>query len=223
MSVFVKGFSVLAVLAALFFGKAAVLKIKNVLAPEFLLRENSEEILRKENAVLRAELEKLLLLKEQVVHFKPETISAAVYSTYPFNSKNFITIGAGKLDGVKTAMAVTSDGMLVGIVEEVFKNTSVVKTIFDPSFEMPVRIGERGVKALLKGGANPEIVFIQRGSNVRNGDGVYSTSADIPYGLAIGEVKNIQKKEGEAWESASLLVVYSIDKLNAVSIISNFK
>ena len=177
--------------------------------------------LRAENTALRVELEKLLGLKRQVSRFEPNMVAAAVYSSYPFSSKDALVIAVGESGGVKPKMGVTANGLLVGKVVQVSKDASLVQTVFDRNFEMPVRLGEGRFDALLKGGASPVVSLIPREAEFKAGTGVYSAGAELPFGIPLGELGEIEGSSGEAWEAAPLRVSYDIYGLKFVSIIVN--
>jgi len=178
--------------------------------------------LRAENTALRVELEKFMGLKSQVARFEPNLLSAEVYSSYPFSSKDTLTIAAGELSGVKLKMAVTANGILVGRVIQVSRDASLVQTVFDRNFEMPVRLGEGRSDALLKGGASPVVSLIPREAETKAGAGVYSASAELPMGIPLGELGEIEGSDGEVWEAAPLRVPYDIYELKLVSVIINY-
>ena len=182
---------------------------------------DSIENLRAENTALRVELEKLLGLKRQVLRFEPNVITAATYSSYPFSSKDTLIIAAGELAGVKPKMAVTANGLLIGRVTQVSKDASIVQTVFDRNFEMPVRLGDGRFDALLKGGASPVVSLIPREAEVKIGAGVYSASAELPLGIPLGELGEIEGSDGEVWEAATLRIPYDIYGLKFVSVIVN--
>jgi cell shape-determining protein MreC len=197
------------------------LPIRHALLPSFF-NIPSESVLKEESASLRIELEKLLSLKDKVSHFAPETVSAEVYSNYPFNDKGLLVITAGTRSGLKPKMAVVADGLLIGRIEEVHEYLSLVKTIFDSSFELSVKIGATGVNSLFKGGPNPQVSLISKDIDVKPGAGVISANKDLPYGLPVGEIADIHDESGEIWRTASLRIPYDPENLGAVSVITNF-
>lgn len=208
-------------LAVLFVWGDFFLPARHMLLPN-LFRISGENVLREENASLRVELERLLSLKDKVSHFTPEVVSAEVYSSYPFNDKNLLVIAAGTRSGIKPKMAVVVNGLLIGRVEETHEYVSSVKTIFDPSFELSVKIGTGVVNSLFKGGSNPQVSLISKDIEVKSGAGVVSANKDLPYGLPLGEIADIHDESGEIWRTASLRIPYDPENLGVVSVITNF-
>ena len=142
----------------------------------FLKKERSlNEVLRlrEENQELRAQIERSLVLNLQSRDSSNPArhLKARVFSNYPFNIKNQITVGAGEDRGITKLAAVTlGENILVGQVKDVFENSSVVETIFNPGFELPVRIGEQEVDGLLQGGSEPRVVLDEKTKPVTAGE-----------------------------------------------------
>ncbi len=173
-----------------------------------LLRELDN--LKQENASLRTQVFDQKLSE-------PSTVE--VYSSYPLNSKKDIAIAAGSVEGVRDGAVVTwGEKVLVGRVISVSEHTSVVATIFDPSWEMAVRIGEKQVDALFKGGNAPRATLIPREGDVKVGDLVVTASKDFPYGLEVGTVKDLTDMAGTPFREASLEAGVQLSDLRHVTV-----
>jgi cell shape-determining protein MreC len=110
-----------------------------------------------------------------------ETLIARIYSTYPFNHRNFLTVNAGFADGVALGMAVSTDGnFLLGQVTEVFEYTSNIRTIFDKNWTISVRLGTKATDALLVSGQDPQLTLIDKKAKAEEGAPVYSASRAFP-------------------------------------------
>lgn len=128
-------------------------------------------------------------LRELLNKNTDSTDSIKVYSSYPFNSKGEIAIAAGENLGLVPGDTVVIGGnVLVGRVRSVFKSSSIVTTIFDPSWEVQVRIGESEVDALMQGGNELRLTLIPVDEYVEKGDLVVSAGRSLPYGLEVGFV-----------------------------------
>ena len=211
----------LAFMAGLFWWGDFFLPLRHALLPE-VFRTSQLEALQAENMALRVELERFTSLKDQVSHTAPGALLTEVYSRYPFNNKNEILIAAGTADGVKPKMAVTVNGLLVGRVEQSGDHLSLVKTIFDADLQLAVKVGDKGVNGLFKGGLSPEVSLIPKEAGVRPGSGVFSANTDLPYGLPLGEVADIRDEPGEIWQTALLNIPYDLENIKIVSVITNF-
>lgn len=211
----------MASIAGIFLWGDYFLPLRQSLFPDFLgLPKNVA--LQDENMALRTELERLLSVKEAVSHFTAHVLIADVYSKYPFNNKSELIIAVGSKDGVKSKMAVLSDGLLIGRIVNVGERSSSVRTIFDKSFELSVKIGEKRTNGLFKGGPVPLVSLISKDAGVKSGEGVISANVDLPFALPLGEISDIRDESGEIWQTAMLRVPYILENIKMVSIIDNF-
>jgi rod shape-determining protein MreC len=173
--------------------------------------------LRAQNQSLKSQLA-LLSQFQKYLNQTPNSIPAFVYSRYPFNLKNEILTSSGASQGVQVGDTVLFQGLLLGKVTQVNKNSSVIQTIFDSRFETAVRAGV-GVDALLKGGDEPRLTLIPKNADLKPGDTVYSAAPGILYGVPVGEISGYSPKLGEAFGEASLNLGYSLSDLKAVEIV----
>lgn len=149
-----------------------------------------------------------------------EVLVAQIYSTYPFNHRNLLTINAGTEDGVAAGMPITADGnFLLGQVVEVSEKTSVARTIFDQDFSFSVRLGTNKTDALLAGGQTPKLTLLEKAAEIQEGDPVYSAGTGIPYGLKIGLVGAIKNLSAGSFKEAELQLPYQINNLREVAIL----
>lgn len=163
--------------------------------------------------------EENLYLRELLNERNQENKSFKVYSSYPFNSRVEIAIAAGEDDGVKLGDAIVYGGnILVGRVKHVFDKSSIVTTIFDPSWEIQVRIGETEVDALMRGGNEVLLTLIQAEDHIEDGDLVIVSSRDLPYGLEVGFVGSVDNVPGEVFQEAVLEPILQLKKLRDVSV-----
>ncbi len=142
-----------------------------------------------------------------------------VFSSYPFNSKSEIAINAGVEDGVRVGDAVTVNGnILVGRVTEAFDSSSIVTTIFSPSWEIPVRIGDGEVDALMQGGNELSLTLIQHDVGIAEGGLVIAAGQDLPYGLEVGSVGQVSETADGVFKEAVLEPGFQVKNLRDVTI-----
>jgi rod shape-determining protein MreC len=196
-------------------------QLRRFLAPNFYGAQSSALDLALENERLKTELAKLKNIQSQLPTKPPEYIRAVVYSRYPMNFKNELTLSVGKNGGVSEGAAVVFDGVLIGRITKVFDDTSLVETVFDGRFGAAVRIGSAGVDALLRGGSFPGVVLIPAKSDIKTGDIVYSASPDFPYGLPIAEIGEVKASSDRLFKEASLNFVYDINAVENVLVAKN--
>lgn len=192
------------------------------LANFFIKKERSfdENLhLKQENENLKAQIQ-LLKVNGQKSEVNNNFITAKVFSTYPFNVKNTITINAGEKQGIKKSMVATvGENILLGQVTDVFENFSVIQTIFDPDWQLPVRIGKEEINGLFKGGNEPKVILIEKEKEIQINDIVYSASQEFPYGLKVGEVVEIKETVAGVFKEAVLKMPFNVGELREVKII----
>lgn len=143
--------------------------------------------LRAENLSLSAQLWQAQHSPGVITAGKESYIRAAVYSEYPLNNEGSILVAAGKNQGVSlNSIVLLRPGVFVGEVVEVFANQSRIRTLFDPGWELPVKIGGDRIDSLLVGGHIPRLTLISK-KNLPNLDAsVYLAAKKYPYGLQVG-------------------------------------
>lgn len=194
------------------FLKEPVFLVRALFSRADLYEENL--FLKQQNEDLRAQINEL-----RTTNYKLQTdnyLTAKIFSTYPFNIKNQLTINVGEKQGVKKGTTATiGENILVGQIIEVFENYSVARTIFEPKWQIPVRIGDEEINGLLQGGNEPKITLIEK--PVKIGDIVFSATADFPYGLKIGEISEIKETSSGIFKEAEVKVSYNINELREVN------
>ncbi len=208
----------LLLLALLFFSdrfldsKLNLISFLNRLPQNVSETEDSRRIteLEKENKNLKFELLNQKLKRVDTVK---------VYSAYPFSNRGEIAIAAGLIDGIKVGNVVTyGNNILIGKIIEVFESSSIVTTIFNPSWKSAVRIGEHEIDALLQGGNELTVTLIPIEADVHDGELVITANQDLPYGLGVGTIKNIRTAPGNAFEEATLEPNFQLKQLKDVSV-----
>ncbi len=183
-----------------------------------------------ENQSLKSELLLLNDVKEILPNWKADYIPAVVYSQYPFNLKDEILLGAGKNQNISEGKAVvvsanqnadsiTSGGILVGRIKTVMDNTSLVSTIFDSKWRSEVKVGSKGIEALLQGGIKPKLTLIKKEAEVKDGDLVYSTDSRFLFGIPLGYLKGARLASDQLLKEADLDLGYDLGQVQALLIL----
>ncbi|HUX35497.1 MAG TPA: rod shape-determining protein MreC [Candidatus Paceibacterota bacterium] len=180
-----------------------------------------------ENESLKTEIAKLQIMRSTSSSGTSGMLQVFVYSNYPFNLKSQLLVSGGAGDGVKTGQPVfvsspSSIPVLIGKVTEVFAKDSLVETIFDSNFQLSVKVGSAGVSSLLKGGNSPRLTLMPKDAKVNEGDAVYSSEQDYPFGMPLGLAKNISLSSGQFFEEADLETAYNPNDLQSVFIDTNY-
>jgi len=149
----------------------------------------------------------------------PAGKTVPVYSQYPLNLKNEFSIAAGSADGIVAGNVALAHGFLVGVVEKTFEYSSIVQTVFDSRFQLPVRIGAAGADALLRGGNEPALTLIAANAAVSEGDEVYSAGSGMPYGVPLGALRSLHDASDKVFREASLAVPYNPGNIEQLTIL----
>ena len=181
---------------------------------------NDEELhdLRTENQALKA---RVLELSHGILLPPDGSLNVRVFSSYPFNNKNLLAVNAGFRQGIRQGMPATIGGaILVGQVHKTFKNYSLVRTIFSPDWELPVRIGAKKIPALLIGGPNLKLTMIVNDQPIFDGQPIFVASKDFPYGMKIGEAINVKSDSVTGvFQETGVKTDYDFDGLTELAIL----
>ncbi len=147
------------------------------------------------------------------------TDTVKVYSAYPFSNRGELAIAASLTDGIKVGDVVTyGNNIIIGKITKAFDSSSIVTTIFNPSWKSAVRIGEHEIDALLQGGNELTVTLIPKDAEIHDGELVSTASQDLPYGLGVGTIKNTRTAPGNAFKEATLEPNFQLKQLKDVSI-----
>lgn len=213
---------IILIVATVFFSGFFINK-KNLSSAVYFLAKSFKADIEKENIFLRTENENLKAQIQKNQYFNRKEfqnngfLSAEVFSTYPLNVKNFLIINKGESDGVEAgAPVMAGNSIFLGVVLSVSKDFSTVRTIFDPGWQIPVKIGENKINGLFTGGNEPKIDLIEKA--VRVGDPVFLAMKGLPVGLKIGDIGEIKESGNGIFKEAVIRVFYSISELENVNL-----
>lgn len=196
--------------------------------------------LQKENANLKDTVNKLQAEVAQLSEAKKENESlrktlgfvkshnfsyepVEVVAFDPSNIRGMVTINKGSNAGLKTGMAVISDGFLVGRISEVTEDSSKVQLVTDPTSAIPVTLQSTTTNGLAKGeiGFGLTMDKIPQGEKIQVGDTVISSGlgGEIPKGLILGKVEKIIKKENSLFISATIRPSANMDDVYRLIVI----
>ncbi len=171
-----------------------------------------------DNDALKAEVATYAAVASQLPQRPAHMIRAMVYSRYPLNFKNELLIDAGSADGVSTGTAVMFQGMLIGRVATVFLHETLVQTIFDNGFEIPVRVSSGSYDGLFEGGSYPKVGSIAKSAKLQAGDVIYAAAPNLPYGAPIGSVSATSTSGDSLFTDAAVSFPYDMNDIQTVLI-----
>jgi cell shape-determining protein MreC len=172
-----------------------------------------------ENQSLRAQLEQAESTPSIIEQDKKRYIRAPIYSSYPFNSSNELLIAAGSGSGVlEGATVFIAPGVFIGQVTSVTDDKAVVRTVFDSGWELPVKIGEGKVDALLVGGQEPKLTLVSKRKPLIGGELVVLASREFAYGLTLGTVAELRQSKESLFLEGRLITGYTLADLSELYI-----
>jgi cell shape-determining protein MreC len=156
---------------------------------------------------LRKEFESFVLLE-----CKNEKISYGISFIPPIYPKE-VLLNLGREDSVVIGDLLTVKNILLGKIVEVHKHSSLAITIFNENFSASVLIRRSNYLGIVEGGIPLRLSYIARGSDVKEGDTLITSSIDgvYPYGLIVGTVGKIIKREG-VFETREVSLPYYFER-----------
>lgn len=222
------GILILVLIILILFNPGLGWKIRGLFEGRY--RNQSVDGLVSENQSLKSELLLLKNVRDSLPKWVADYVPVMVYSRYPFNLKDEILLGAGKNQNIagneavvlsvnKNADSLISGGILVGRIKTVMENTSLAATIFDSEWRSEVKIGDKGIEALLQGGVKPELTLIKKEVDVKDGDLVYSTDSRFLYGIPLGYLKRVRLAPDHLLKEADLDLGYDLGQVQTLLIL----
>jgi cell shape-determining protein MreC len=111
--------------------------------------------------------------------------------------------------------------ILIGQVMKVFTHYSLVRTVFSPDWQLPVRIGPKKIPGLLMGGPAVRVSMIESGKTIRVGDAVSAAGREVPFGLKIGVVDAVRADTAAGvFQEATILFSYALTDLTELTLLT---
>jgi rod shape-determining protein MreC len=143
----------------------------------------------------------------------------------PSNLRGMITINKGGANGLKSGMAVISNGFLIGKVSDVSDKTSKVQLITDPTSAIPVTLKSANTNGLAKGGIGFGLTMekIPQGEQITEGDTVITSGlgGEIPKGLILGVIEKITRQENSLFIDAVIRPSAELGNLTRLIVIKS--
>ena len=185
-------------------------------------------LLRGQNTALREaaasaqRLEGLLALKTRS-NF--ESVAGHVIARNATNWYRALVLDVGDRDGVKPEMGVVTPAGVVGRVVKTTPHTAIVLMITDPNNAVTGLIQRTRDEGIVEGTVKGQsrIKYLPLLSTVREGDAVVTSglTGGFPRGLAIGVITQINKAEGELFQSGEVVPEVDVAQLDEVLVITS--
>ena len=140
----------------------------------------------------------------------------------------FVTINVGAQQGAEVGMSVVSGGAgLVGRISEVGPRTAKVRLLTDPDSAVAALLQTTRGTGLLVGqpDGSLQLKYIPQEEEVRVGDVVLTSGLGglMPKALVIGQVTEVQQKEYETFQTATVRPAVDFSRLELALVITGFE
>ncbi len=140
--------------------------------------------------------------------------------------KDFIVIDKGSINGVQDKMVVINEQkVLVGQINEVYKNSSRVRLLTDDGFKFGAQIADTDIQALAEGKGNGKIILdlVPQSEQLLTGALVLTGRREsiIASGLLVGKLGKIEKTDLTPFQKADIEPFFNIQESVLLFIIIN--
>lgn len=205
------------------------------------LKEENEQLqqqldqLTEENSLLAQNKYELTRLRELYQldqdYSAYKKVGANVIGKDTGNWFNVFTINKGSDDGIKADMNVISGGGLVGIVYEVGKNYSKVRSIIDDESSVSVSLANTSDTAIVSGDLQliedgfMNITGILKDAKISEGDMIVTSKISNKFlpGILVGYVNNVSLDANELTQSGKIIPAVDFQHIDEVLIITELK
>ena len=195
-------------------------QIDNLTEENNQLRQDSYELTR---------LRELYKLDEKYPGYTK--VGARVIGVTTDNWSKAFKVDKGLDDGIKKDMNVIASGGLVGIVAEVGKNYSIVKTIIEDNNSVSGMLIDTNDTCIVEGDIElsysglVHLNHIKADITVRNGDKIVTSNISDKYlqGILIGYAKDVTADSNNLTQSGYLVPAVDFNNLQEVLIITEMK
>jgi rod shape-determining protein MreC len=136
-------------------------------------------------------------------------------------------VNAGKKDGIKKGMTVIYEKYLIGKIDSVGQNYSVVTTPISPKFRVLAKFPDTNANGLIVGRSDFMLFDGVVITDTLKNNGVILTKGEVGSDgigvvpdLIIGKITSISKNETSPFQSAEVMPVIDFSKLTNVFIIA---
>ena len=214
---------------------ASITQTSNEVSSYLYLKETNES-LAEENARLQQELQQLqqqLSLPSLRAAVPPEveqqyTFQAAqVINNSINNSKNYITINKGRVDGIMPGMGIIGPNGVVGRIKSASDHFAVAISLLHTNMLISAVVGKTDAFGSVKwNGRDPKVAnldFIARHQKVSVGDSVFTSTynAVFPPGIPIGVVSEVSLPENATYYDIKVELATDFSSLSYVYVIRN--
>ncbi|MBI2064761.1 MAG: rod shape-determining protein MreC [Candidatus Yanofskybacteria bacterium] len=200
-------------------------RIRDLAGENKYLREENTRLLSRIATQLQAEEDNKLLREAMnlpgLSEFK--IVDAGTFNVSFGPDGHRLLINKGFADGIRRdSSVVSSSGVLVGRILEVFDSYSVVGVVTDSSFKATIRILETNISGIARGSLHEGIFidFISQKDEIKEGDIVITNGNDpLPPGFIIGKISHISAEDGNVFKKVQVSPMMSQVNISRVMVL----
>ena len=217
------------------YDKYTTLQEISVVLDENKERKSKVDDLTEENNQLRQDTYELSRLRELYQLDEKYTgytkVGARIIEVTANNWSKAFKVDKGSDDGIKKDMNVIAGGGLVGIVTEVGKNYSIIKTIIEDNNSVSGMLIDTNETCIVEGDIEQsdsgfvKLTHFKSDITVRDGDKVVTSNISDKYlqGILIGYAKDVTPDSNNLTQSGYLVPAVDFNNLQEVLIITEMK
>lgn len=207
-------------------------------AKEYLLLQEENERLAKENVFLLNRIKMGYMAIPQKTYIKRDTLYKQYYefmSGKAINNSvnrrnNYLTLNIGAAQGITHDMAVINSNGIIGIVKDVSENFASVMSLLHKDVRVNCQLKKDGINgSLLWDGLDYRfcnLINIPTHARLKKGDTVITSnlSGIFPEGIMVGFVDSYERRQNESFYTVKVRLSADMKKINHVSVIKfNYK
>ncbi len=152
-------------------------------------------------------------------------VAGRVVGVAPGGNPNLLVLNQGTSDGIKVGMVATAgQGRVIGKIIKTEANSAYLLLLIDNSCQLSAAVAGRSeIVGLAKGRHNLSLSleYILKSADLKTGDLIMTSGAEseIPAGLVIGEVAEINEEVNSLFKDANLVTVANFKNIKIVNVI----
>ncbi|MDD5294904.1 MAG: rod shape-determining protein MreC [Patescibacteria group bacterium] len=185
--------------------------------------------IEEENKKLRQYLK--FSTKNEYNYILANVVSRGIFAD-PVSGRQSLIVDKGLAEGLASGLvAVNSEGIIVGKIAEAKENTAKIYLATDSNCKLAASIqeeedqpgGPNKTAGITEGelGLTIRMNFIPQAEEIKVGDTAVTSGLekDIPAGLVIGRIVEVDKTSNEVWQRATIEPLINLDELTIVSVL----
>ena len=195
---------------------------------QYLSLKEKNKILLNENVRIKNQLSKYSIKKDKnIINDNNYYLfnSARVINNSVFKRNNFLTLNKGSKDGIKTGQGVVIEDGIVGIVQRVSQNYSLVISILNKKTNVSIKFKKNNyVGSLRWNGYNykkGEVKDVMNHINISVGDTIVTSGYGtiFPKDINIGVVSKLRNRDNSGYQKIEINFLKDLNMIDFVYVV----